>query len=189
MAVVSGSGDWRYGVLAALGAPDTPANLDALGWWAQSEGTPSWWHNWLATTQPGYGGTDVNSAGVKAYPTLDDGIAATVATLSGSAYSRVVQALRAGNSLTAIFDAVNASPWCYGCQAGHYPVVLYDHLGTSLPAGGGKPPPPRAGSGPPPEQYAAGEAYDDFRTALSRGSANEFHSWHLLMDYVRSARR
>lgn len=189
MAAISGSGDWRYGVLAALGAPDTAVNLDALDWWAQSEGTPSWWNNWLATTEPGYGGRDVNSYGVKAYPTLDDGIAATAATLRGSAYFRVVQALRSGNSLTAIFDAVNASPWCYGCQAGHYPVALYNHLGRPAPApsAAGTPhfAPPPAGHG----QAAAVSGYDRMKRALSGDTSYYIGVFHHLQVYYRRSIR
>lgn len=189
MAVIPSPGDWRYGVLHALGAPDTAVNLDALSWWAESEGTPASWNNWLATTLGGYGGRDVNSAGVKAYPTLDDGIAATAATLRGGAYFRVVDALKAGNSLTAIWDAVNASPWCYGCQAGHYPVVLYDHLGSKPPP---PPPPPHTGGGPsgmPHEQYLAGRAWDDLRTIMSRWSAGQFGQWNAMRTGIRRARR
>lgn len=189
MAAITSGGDWRYGLLAALHAPVTAVNLDALTWWADSEGTPTSWNNWLATTEAGYGGYTVNGAGVKAYPTLDDGVAATAATLAGGFYTRVVAAFRAGDSLTAIWDAVNASPWCYGCQGGRYPVALADNLGRPAPAPSNAPPaappPPPAGGG----QAAAGQAYDDMRTALSRDTSGYIGIFHHIDEDLRRSLR
>lgn len=105
----------------------------ALIWWAQSEGTPKRWHNPLATTFACCGGKDVNSAGVKGYPTVEAGATATARTLRLDYYKDVVRELRRGNSYVALWKAINASPWCKGCQKGRYPVVLYQNLGAAAP--------------------------------------------------------
>lgn len=120
--------DWRALVLDQLGAPTSDDNVRALQLWHQSEGTPEDWNNWLATTIDGHGGRIVNSAGVKQYPTVEDGVAATVATLRLSYYDLVVKHLQTGAALVDIFSAINQSPWCGGCQGGHYPLVLWEFV-------------------------------------------------------------
>jgi hypothetical protein len=66
------------------------------------------WHNPLNTTQNGFGGQSQNSVGVKAYPTIDTGIQATIATLLNGRYPNIVTNLRAAlpqqNWLNAIGD-------------------------------------------------------------------------------------
>lgn len=181
--------DWRGLLLEALSAPLSQVNVDALQWWADSEGMPSWENNWLATTIGGYGGYPVNSAGVKAYPTVQDGVDATAATLRGGAYSGVVTNLQYGNSLSDIWSAVNASPWCSRCQGGLYPVVLFNNI-KAVAAG---PPPPHPGppSGvyPPPEQDQVTSAWDDVRQAGSSGTTGHLTYWQHLQQIVRGARR
>ena len=132
------------GVMEDIGGPFSQHTLDALLYWADSEGVPESWNNPLATTYSGYGGADVNSAGVKSYPTEQDGIDATYATLQGGGYSAVVKAIRGNASWSDIWSAVNASPWCGGCQGGKYPVALYD----AIQSGGGTPPVSAGGGAP-----------------------------------------
>lgn len=160
------AGDWRYVLLDVLGAPQSPLCADALQWWADSEGMPSWANNWLATTEPGFGGVIYNSAGVRAYPTLADGVDATAATLGFGAYRGVVAAFRAGTSLQDIWAEVNSSPWCGGCQGGLYPVVLFRNLGATPSPNPppGPPPPPPGGGGTGKAQATA--AWGDVQTAL-----------------------
>lgn len=136
--------DWRGLVLVGLSAPLSELNVSALQWWAESEGMPAWENNWLATTIDGFGGYAVNSVGVKAYPSVQAGADATVATLMGGAYANVVSAFRDGNSLVDIWQTVNSSPWCSRCQNGLYPVVLFDNLHATPTTT----PPPNPG--PPP---------------------------------------
>ena len=146
------------GVMEDIGGPYSADTLDALLLWAQSEGTPDSWNNPLATTLDCCGGTDVNSDGVKAYPTVNDGTSATYRTLQGSAYSAVVSAIRNNASWSDIWSAINASPWCSGCQSGLYPVALYDaikaggHIPQPSPGGGG------GGNSPPAEAPAGVDA-------------------------------
>jgi len=126
--------DWRVAICDILGAPSTGTNLAALHYWAVSEGMPDRYNNWLATTQDGYGGTVVNSVGVKAYPSVEDGAAATVKTLTNGRYNGVVEQLRYGKSIVQLYAAINDSPWCGGCQGGHYPIALYNYVESVLHA-------------------------------------------------------
>lgn len=140
---------WALAVLAALGTSSNGDNGLALDLWAQSEGAPDWRHNWLNTTLNGYGGTSINSVGVKAYPTFAAGVKATASTLRQGNMSGIYYALTSGVDIQVIFTAINASPWCGGCQSGHYPVILYNYLhglgrfpNTVVVAGTRPPPPP-----------------------------------------------
>lgn len=151
-------------VLAGLGAPASSSNLTALALWAQSEGTPAGWHNWLATTKTGFGGHVVNGAGVKAYPSTSDGVAATVATLRLSYYTGVVAALRGDQGYRAVWGAINSSPWCRGCQGGHYPAALYP-LAVNP---GQSPVGPVAGGAAAPVGNAGSEAGDDYSGTVAR---------------------
>jgi peptidoglycan hydrolase-like protein with peptidoglycan-binding domain len=118
-------------ILRELGAPHTEVNLTALDLWARSEGMPAGDNNPFATTQDGYGGVAVNSVGVKRYPTVNDGAAATVHTMRNGHYQAVLEAIAHGTDLHAIYRAINESPWCGGCQHGHYPIAIYEHLAAS----------------------------------------------------------
>ncbi len=124
----------------------TADNRLALDLWASSEGMPAWENNWLATTLDGYGGTAVNGVGVKAYPTEDAGARATAGTLVLGYYTAVLNAFKQDAGLAALYIAINASPWCGGCQGGSYPIALHDYL-----SGGGNisPSNPPAPSAPP----------------------------------------
>lgn len=98
---------WIVAMLAALGAPPTPANLASLKNWIARE-TP--WppvsaNNPLNTTQPAAGSHPVNSVGVQAYPSAATGINATVITLENGNYPAIVAALRAGKGLA------GSGPW------------------------------------------------------------------------------
>lgn len=140
------------GVMQTLSGTYNATTLEALILWADSEGTPDRWNNPLATTEGWPGAYDVNSAGVKAYPSQNAGIGATVKTLRLGYYSAVVRAIRSNAGMQAIYDAINASPWCAHCQGGRYPIALYDALARQghipkPPQPPGPPPPPKPGSG------------------------------------------
>lgn len=109
--------------------PVTTANLEAFSLWAQSEGMPANAHNWLAIS------TYTKGASAPPYPysepfydTIWDGASATAQFLTGSNYDAVRLAFQDGNSLLNTYAAINASPWCAGCQTGHYPIALWDYL-------------------------------------------------------------
>lgn len=162
--------DWRKAVLDIMGAPATGTNLTVLSTWAVSEGMPAGYNNWLATTENGYGGRVVNSVGVKAYPSIENGAAATVKTLSNGRYNDVLKALRDGTSLTRAFAAINQSPWCGGCQSGHYPIALYNYI---IDVQHGHVPPP---SPSPPEPPPAAPTSSKNRQHAKSG-------WHAFISY------
>lgn len=189
MPVSGGSDDWHVIVLELIGATVTNVNYDALQWWAESEGVPASWNNWLATTENCCGGVDVNSVGVKAYPSVADGAQAIANTLAYSAYSAVVRTLRDGNSLYGIWLAINQSPWCGGCQNGLYPVVLWDNVGSQAPP----PPPP----GPIPEphfpqhngQVRAQTAWSWLQHAVGPAAGLQMHRFNDIAAHVKRLRR
>lgn len=141
---------WEDAVLRAIGAPVVALSSLCLTLWAQSEGMPKWANNWLATTRSGFGGYRYNKAGVFVYPSFEAGVAATAATIKQHNMAGILTAFRHKDTAAKIFDAINASPWCKGCQGGVYPVALFHYVTTvappSTPLPGASPPP---GSAPP----------------------------------------
>jgi len=92
---------WRKDVLKRLGAPITKQNLDFLGTWQRYEGghtNNDARYNWLNTTSNAPGAVrSINSVGVKAFDSYDNGVNATVQTLNNGRYGDVVASLRSGN--------------------------------------------------------------------------------------------
>ena len=129
-----GTAAWVLAVLRGLGVAPNGYNDVALGLWAASEGMPDYANNWLATERGGYGGAKFNAAGVWSYPTFAAGVQATVDTISQANMAPIATALRQARSLSFIYDAINASDWCGGCQNGRYPEALYNYL-TGLVGG------------------------------------------------------
>jgi hypothetical protein len=95
--------DFAKAVLKQLGAPETDANIKSLVKWEQREGGN--WHNSahfnpLCTTQKEQGATNMNSCGVKAYTSWDQGVQATVSTLQNGQYGDIISGLKSGNGLS-----------------------------------------------------------------------------------------
>lgn len=181
--------DWRGLLLEALSCPLSEVNVDALQWWADSEGMPLSENNWLATTIGGFGGVVVNGVGVKAYPSVQAGVDATAATLRGGAYRNVINALQDGNSLQEIWSAVNSSPWCSHCQNGLYPIVLFQHLGAVLT---GPPPPapgPPSGSYSPTQQNQAAAAWSALSNQVIGGTNKHLSEFDRIISVSRRARK
>ena len=115
--------EWAALLLDRLNAPRCANDLIVVVAWEQQEGTTAGW-NPLATTYALPGATTYNSAGVRNYPTLEDGLRATVLTLEGGfsthGYGAVVQDLQACADPVATARAINASDWCRGCSGGQY---------------------------------------------------------------------
>lgn len=125
--------EWRRQLLADLHAPATNINLRALSAWAMSEGMSPAYNNPLATTLPATGSHPINSDGVQAYQTTQQGAEAIADTLTGSTgqgYEEIIAALRQGTDSHQIWAAINKSKWCAGCQEGKYPVALYNGQGN-----------------------------------------------------------
>ena len=139
---VTGSGSQQSAakaLLSALGAPTNKTNIQDLTTWFAAEGGN--WHNTasynpLNTTlrMPGSSSIANNSAGVQAYSSWKQGIAATVSTLTGGGhtaygYDPIVEALKSGKTSTQSFaQLVNKSSW--GTHIGGGPVGY----GASIPS-------------------------------------------------------
>ena len=108
-AVLVGSSEasWIGSLLTALGDPHTQANENSVAHWIRHE-TAGWppadggtvVNNPMNTSQPEPGSTVLNSAGVRIYPDLAEGLQATVATLENGRYADILSQLRSGAGLT-----------------------------------------------------------------------------------------
>lgn len=145
--------DWVTGILQGIGAPITHDNQRALWLWAASEGTVPH-NNPLAICCGGVGQTQCiaqcgTGSPIYGFDTIDHGVQATVSFLL-KGFPDIVKAFRAGgtNEMT-IYQAINESQWCKGCQKGFYPNVLHQDLagaavatsglGSLVPGGGSYP--------------------------------------------------
>jgi hypothetical protein len=95
---------WSEAILAALGAPDTDANIISMGYWMQNEaGGLVGENNPINVSEQGYDGWNIQSEGsgwyLRSYPTVADGVAAIAAYLSYPNYSQIKSDLQAGIGL------------------------------------------------------------------------------------------
>ena len=113
--VATGSGDDAFyqAVLRGIGAPWNGATQRFVYAWRQAEGGSAR-YNPFNTTQRMTGSVAYNRVGVQSYPDAATGVAATVKTLLNGRYAGLVSALRAGASVSAMADALAASPWGTG---------------------------------------------------------------------------
>jgi hypothetical protein len=122
---------WQQSLMGLLGAPYNGITLRACNDWAASEGMPGYAHNWFATSLKTTGWRQPDPPFDEPfYNNLATGLYATANSIKNSRYGypAILAAFRAGNSLEAIWAAINASTWCRGCSAGKYPAVMYDDL-------------------------------------------------------------
>ena len=129
---------WTPYVLSGIGAPQTATREHALQLWANSEGLPDWYHNWLATLLYDTGATPPRTGFTPPYyPTASQGIAATVSTILQPNMSGIADAFRTSTTLGQLWAGINGSTWCRGCQTGRYPIQLYEAAfgpaGTTAP--------------------------------------------------------
>jgi|SRR5215469_12789244 len=91
---------WIKSFLLGIGAPATQANINSVSAWISHEGPYGTQgpNNPLNTTLSGYGGWDWYGS-VKGYPSANNGLSATIATILGGGYSDIVAALRSGKGL------------------------------------------------------------------------------------------
>jgi hypothetical protein len=109
-------------VLQQLGAPVTDNNVSSLTTWMNKEG--GWvknnaTYNPLNTTLAMPGSKSINKVGVKAYGSFDQGVQATVSTLTGSnasamGYTGIVESLRSNAPLSQTMGAASNSGWVSG---------------------------------------------------------------------------
>jgi len=126
---------WDVGFLGDIGAPVNQTNMNALAAWQSSEtggGMPNRaLFNLLATTQTEPGSYPINSAGVQAFTSMQQGEQANAQVLLNNPHdAAMLQALRAGNTTNQGFEAAMASGnW------GTKPATFY----ANLQRGGGGP--------------------------------------------------
>ncbi len=110
-------GDFGVALLQQMGAPVTKSNLQFIIAWAHEEGGN--WNNAahfnpLNTTLDQPGATSMNSVGVKAYTSWDQGVGATAATLHNGRYNDIVAALQGGNAAQTAVSAASLRTWSGG---------------------------------------------------------------------------
>ena len=100
---------WSEAILTALGDPLTSANIVSMGYWMQNEaGSPPSGivgaNNPINTSEPGYGGTQIQYEApgyyLMSYPTVAEGVAATAAYLNNGSYSAILSDLKQGVGLS-----------------------------------------------------------------------------------------
>ena len=104
---------WAQALLQRLGEPVTPGNVRVIEEWEAREGG-HWLNtarfNPLNTTQSEPGSSSINSVGVKAYTSWQEGLTATATTLKNGLYNNVLVALHKNDQQAAI-QAIRQSPW------------------------------------------------------------------------------
>jgi hypothetical protein len=118
--VINTSHDFAVALLETLGDTVTSQNTSAIVSWAQAEGgawnSPAK-YNPLNTTRRMPGSYSINGAGVQAYTSWPEGLAATAQTLQAGPYGGILSALKAGGSELAVERAVASSIWGTGSFA------------------------------------------------------------------------
>lgn len=119
---------WAKDFLSRIGAPTSASNVSALNTWMRAEGK-GWstslnraTYNPLNTTLERPGSVSFNKVGVQAYTSPEQGMEATIATLTGKSadkrgYTAIIDALKADAGTSAVLGAINNSSWRTG-QAG-----------------------------------------------------------------------
>jgi len=115
--VINTSHDFAVALLETLGDAVTSQNTGAVVSWERAEGGA--WNspakfNPLNTTRRMPGSYSINGAGVQAYTSWPEGLAATAQTLQAGAYGGILSALKAGTSEQAVERAVASSVWGTG---------------------------------------------------------------------------
>jgi hypothetical protein len=115
--VINTSHDFAVALLETLGDPVSSQNTGVIVSWVRAEGgawnSPAK-YNPLNTTRRMPGSYSINGAGVQAYTSWPQGLAATAQTLQAGAYGGILSALKAGTSEQAVERAVASSVWGTG---------------------------------------------------------------------------
>jgi hypothetical protein len=130
---------WAIALLQRLNAPITHQNVHAIVAWEAGEGghwQNSATYNPLDTTQDAPGASSMNSVGVKAYSSWDEGLNATVQTLQNGRYQPILDALHNGHEASLVTQAVVNSPWGTRHINLSADYSSYGHGGTSGGTGG-----------------------------------------------------
>jgi hypothetical protein len=118
---------WGRAFLATIGVPRCDENVVLTVAWETAESTAAL-YNPLATTHDMPGAGVFNSAGVRNYVSLSQGLEAARDTLGNGAesygYGAILSALRACASSETTAAAIRDSAWCRGCAGGAYVIGL-----------------------------------------------------------------
>lgn len=92
---------WISALLSSIGAPQTQANVSSISSWIAHEGPygTQGTNNPLNTTYQMAGSTSFDGLAVQDYPSSQEGIQATVATLESGPYNDILMLLRSGQGL------------------------------------------------------------------------------------------
>jgi hypothetical protein len=102
---------WASAFLTEAHYPDVASNQQSIVCWIASENSNAEF-NPLDTEEGGQPGeTNYNGAGVKNYPTLEEGIAASLDTLHNGHYANIITALSEGAGPAFTCSFICASPW------------------------------------------------------------------------------
>jgi len=127
--------DWRERILLGVGARPTTENLRFFDAWAHSEGGSAE-NNPFNTTQVSGQKRNYNDLGsgigVQRYLTPQQGIDATINTLTNGRYGNIIGALRAGDDAMKAAAALRDSPWGTGALTMK---VLGGNAGDYTPVG------------------------------------------------------
>lgn len=132
--------DWRRRVLAALGAPATPQNLQFLSTWQRWEGghtKNNAKYNWLNTTHGP--GSSINEVGVKRFSDFKTGVQSTVQTLRNGRYNNIVSGLKSGNPYETPGVEGDLQTWVSGKRDGNPAYASKILGGPGVPGGSGAP--------------------------------------------------
>jgi hypothetical protein len=83
-------------ILTGIGATSTPGNIVFMKAWRQAEGGSALNNPWNSTQSIGTKKSNYNYVGVKNYFNYNDGVTATVKTMTNGRYNTVVKALKKG---------------------------------------------------------------------------------------------
>jgi hypothetical protein len=98
--------DFYSEILQNIGAPVSDENLKFFYAWRQAEGATAAF-NPFNTTQPMPGATKYNSVGVRNYKSAEDGIAATVKTLTNGRYPEILSKLKSDAGAVEIANSIS----------------------------------------------------------------------------------
>lgn len=110
-------------LLIKMGLPFTLNNMIALTIWQAMEGGSADNFNPLNSSWKKPGSVSINKDNVQKYLNLEDGVDATIKTLSKPIYSSIVSSLSANNDPQKTLDAILASKW--GTASGSTKVSQY----------------------------------------------------------------
>ena len=166
--------DWRVDVLKSIGAPVTKQNLNFLTVWQRWEGGHTKndaRYNWLNTTKQAPGVVrSINSVGVKAFDSYQNGIRATAATLMNGRYDGLVAGFYSGNPYKRNGVSQGLQTWVSGKPDGN-PAYAQKILGEKMSGGSAAPKAtlPSGGRGPKGNPgLAAQPSGNKYLAALSR---------------------